>query len=286
MESDFNTNTEHLLVKEVIASLSKWGEDLGVFTYDTTRSERFTSGKMLHTRLAARLMKSFYNDQYFSQLKYACIATEIVHTANLFHFDLNDGASIYRSIPALWRTVTPDSSILMGDLFMSEAVMFIIKTGNINDVKIFIRRVLQVCRAEIEQELILRGDEASFQQYVNITRLKSGPLFAFTASMCSDNDLKLRKALEEVGYLIGTAYRIADDLVDEYECEDKYEKTLRADRLCQKFVSTQPNARETLHDYIDQLCYTALDILQEWPEKYSSLKSFLEQGFKQYLKVA
>ena len=171
------------------------------------------SGKMLRSRLAMRMLK--HTPAPPEHVVVASAAVEMIHAASLLHDDVIDGGEIRRGVPAFWQKFGVSAAILSGDLLFCRAAELLTATeGGLQLLPRFAGKVREMCEAEIEQEIFLREKRLNFNQWLDIARRKTGPLFAFVAGACGGSDRKLTATLEETGYRIGTAYQIADDLLD------------------------------------------------------------------------
>ncbi len=231
-------------------------------------------GKMLRTRLALALLPKPPAD--LDPIIRVCAATELIHTATLFHDDVIDGASLRRGQPPLWEQVGATGAILMGDLFFSAALDMLLQSDDLYHGRSFVRKVREVCTTEASHELVLRGKMVDVATSIRIARGKTGALFAFAAEACGDTPEK-RAALEEAGYLVGTAYQLADDLIDEAGDERVVGKTLGTDRKRRKYTLMQaPGATEQgVLQQIQALCEQAVAQLHEWPELAQSLTTYI-----------
>ncbi len=102
-------------------------------------------------------------------------------------------------------------------------------------------------------------------------------LFAFVGQVCGGGDEALSAALEEAGYRIGTAYQLADDLLDTIGDEHTSGKTLGTDLKRHKLTMAQSdgNGRQIIRGYISELCLGALDCLDAWPDAREAVAAFL-----------
>ena len=237
--------------------------------------DRFEPGKLLRTRLALALSPA--GNMPVDDLVRCCAATEMIHTATLFHDDVIDGASLRRGQPALWKAVGSTGAILIGDLFFSAAVELVLATGRLELVQSFVGKVREVCATEAVHELLLRGQTIELADSLRIARGKTGALFAFPAEACGGTDAPLSRQLAEVGYLVGTAYQIADDLVDEVGDEQSAGKTLGTDRKRHKFTLAQTPGKSVteIRQEIEGLGQQALARLAGRPELAARLQQYL-----------
>ena len=242
------------------------------------RAELLSPGKMLRTRMAAHLACGAgcgAGSGPSSALEAACAATELVHTASLCHDDIIDQAAMRRGKPALWRLDGATAAVLFGDMLLCEAFGLVASTGQSRHVQTFAARVREVCEAEAEQELLL-GRQLDEATYLRLARGMTGPLFAFPAYVSGGDDARLSAALDEAGYRIGTAYQVADDLLDVAGSEASAGKTLGTDASRRKFTlaNSAPDGRDVARRRVVELCASALDALAPWPETQRALSDF------------
>ena len=239
--------------------------------------ESLMPGKMLRTRLAARLAVCATMSSNIETLVRTCTAVELAHTASLLHDDVIDNGQIRRGVKTFWKITNPSQAILTGDLLLCEALDLIQQTEGSRYTTPFINKVREVCKAEIEQELTLHKQQLDETTYMRLLRGKTGPFFAFVGLVCGGNNGVLSSALEETGYLIGTAYQLVDDLLDIIGDEKLCGKTLGSDLRREKFTLPQfTGMSKTIHEKISDLCISALDCLDKWPHVRNGLKQFIK----------
>ncbi len=234
-------------------------------------------GKMLRTTLVTRLGEGGGLSVSSETLARACAAVEMAHTASLCHDDLIDGGAMRRHQMALWKVSSPSSAVLTGDILFCDAVELLAETDDGQYVASFVAKIREMCATEIEQELVLRERELDEQTCLRIARSKTGPLFAFPACVCGGSDHELSAALEEAGYRIGTAYQLADDLLDVSGREDVAGKTLGTDAERSKFTLAHlPNRGPKLvRKHVAILCHSSLNGLDRWPSIREALSQYL-----------
>jgi len=234
-------------------------------------------GKMLRTRLAARVACALDVVSASRALVHACAATEMAHTASLCHDDLIDGAIMRRGRATIWRVASPAQAVLTGDLLLCEAIDVLLDADEPRLVQGFVAKLRETCAAEAEHELHMRHGHADATACTRVARGKTGPLFAFPLTVLVPDQPGLSQALEQAGYHIGTAYQLADDLLDVTGCEASVGKTLGTDRLrCKPTLASVPGEDvNTLRDRIAQWGRSALDLLSPWPCAAQALHEFL-----------
>ena len=233
-------------------------------------------GKMLRTKLAARLVSNDNLPVDPRTLERACAAIEMVHTASLCHDDVVDNSMVRRGRATLWRATTRSGAVLVGDLLLCEAMDLLMNTDGGRYVHSFVRKVKEVCLAEAEQELVLRGRRLEEQTCLRLARGKTGPLFAFVGQVCGGDDEELSAAIEEAGYRIGTAYQLGDDLLDVVGEERVAAKTLGTDQRRRKLTLPQLSAQGPVRtrEQIDRLCRCSVDCVSGWPGVRTGIEEF------------
>lgn len=237
------------------------------------------SGKMLRSRLTFRLGTA--TDIPRDALLHAAAAVEIIHAASLLHDDVIDGGTLRRGEPAFWVKYGVSGAILLGDLLLIKAIQQIHEVGNTELSGLFLRLIEEVCLGESEQELFCRGQTANWKAYEDFARRKTGALFAFAARACGGSDPALNRVLSECGYNIGTAYQLADDILDASGNPSKTDKTLGTDRFRAKntAVSLSRDDRTAPVLRIRELCdqaERALRALAPWPRLQAAWAVYMD----------
>ncbi|MDP6439180.1 MAG: polyprenyl synthetase family protein [Candidatus Brocadiia bacterium] len=238
-------------------------------------------GKMLRTRFAAAVQPPLSAVQPplgregdWSVLEIACAATELVHTASLCHDDVIDNALMRRAGPTLWRTTSASGAVLIGDLLLCEATGLLLELEGGAYVRAFVSKVREMCAAEARQELTRGREKPPEAECLRLARAKTGALFAFLGRVCGGEEETLRSALEEAGYRVGTAYQLADDLLDVFGSEEVAAKTLGTDARRRKFTLASAADERVVRGHITRLCGSALERLGPWPWARSGLERF------------
>lgn len=232
-------------------------------------------GKMLRARLALRLGSARQVPE--SILVPAAAAVELVHAASLLHDDVIDGALLRRHAPAFWKTHGAHGAILAGDVLLIQAVGLLSGETLCPLANDLVRFCAELCNAEAEQELFLRQAAPGREKILDIARRKTGALFAFAAGTAAGPDAPLRHALHKAGYAIGTAYQLADDLLDETGDERSAGKTLGLDRARRQPTATRVFAAgaPALAQECRALHQQSLAALSPWPDARDALNDYL-----------
>ncbi len=202
-------------------------------------------------------------DQSLSRL---AAAVELLHGASLLHDDVVDGGTERRHAPALWVSEGTKAAVLIGDLMLSVALL-IVEQEAARHLPVLIRALREMCDAEAEQEFSRNAHLDSWEDCVRIARQKTGSLFGFAAACASGNDSALANALELAGRDLGTAYQLADDMLDVHADPTLAGKSLGTDAATGKLtaVGASSVAGVDPSDAIAALLDSAEAALSEWP---------------------
>jgi len=235
------------------------------------------SGKMLRARLGFRVGAATAASP--SALTRAAAAVEMIHAASLLHDDVIDGGYLRRNAPTFWVERGVPGAILLGDLLLFKALDI---TASIEAGARLTQRLIrltgEVCEAETEQELVLRGVPCDWTTCVSIARRKTGALFAFIAFAAGGSDAGLSEALLEAGYDVGTAYQLADDILDANGDPKVAGKSLGSDEVRAKVTAASVAARCSVDPLaeIEKLCKGSIRHLSAWPEVATAWQSYLD----------
>jgi geranylgeranyl pyrophosphate synthase len=241
------------------------------------------SGKMLRSRLVLFIGHANGIDEQV--LINSGAAVDIIHGASLLHDDVIDGGILRRGAPTFWKKYGTNGAILFGDLLVFKALALLIKVNRADLLQELINMSGEVCRSEVEQELVLRGTPGTWEECEQVARFKTGSLFAFAAVAGGTDAPGQTKALREAGFILGTAYQLADDMLDASGNEAVSGKTLGTDNQRGKTtaITATKNAPAEPLDYIYTLLDTSSAQLAAWPEVQEAWDSFLNVTMKPVL---
>jgi len=239
-------------------------------------------GKMLRARLTLRLGAA--NRIRPAIRRASAAAVEMIHAASLLHDDVIDGGILRRNLPTFWKAFGTSGAILLGDLLMFKAMHLVRTAGATALLGEFIELSGVVCEAEAEQELIRRHRPATWRQAVSTARRKTGALFACAAVTAGRNTAQ-KDALREAGYLLGTAYQIADDILDGCHDERKAGKTLGTDHARGKATAAAVRPAEAARRSINQLCRRSSTLLKPWASLQQAWQAYLNEDFLPIVRV-
>lgn len=240
-------------------------------------------GKMLRSQLALTLGKANGVDPKTSIN--AAATVEIIHGASLLHDDVIDGGLLRRGAPTFWKKHGINGSILLGDMLVFKGLQLLIEIQRPDLLTEIIEMSAQVCHSEIEQELLLRGAPSTWAACEKIARCKTGALFAFAAMTATTDAPGQMDALREAGFILGTAYQLADDILDASGNEILSGKTLGQDHARGKTtaITATKNAPMDPAAYIFTLLEKSAQQLSEWPQLHDAWEEFSTQTIRPIL---
>lgn len=166
-------------------------------------------GKMIRSKIGVAIIKS-YNLEPTLYLDFlACI--ELIHNASLLHDDVIDDETTRRGRENIKTKHNNKTSILYGDLILTNALELLSTYENINIIKHFNQTVSNMCKGELLQNNQLYTIP-TFEKYIEKSKLKTASLFEFLIiglHIISHNKISLKT---EFGTNFGIAFQIKNDL--------------------------------------------------------------------------
>lgn len=150
------------------------------------------------------------------RLKLALVA-ELVHSATLLHDDVIDDGLTRRGLPAPRVAYGNGVSVLAGDWLLAASLELALRSRAPGAVEALVRTLRRLVEGEARQ-IALRGSTAfTSDDALQIAHLKTGSLFAFcgeAGALAAGAPEAVRAALHDFGLRAGSAFQIADDLLD------------------------------------------------------------------------
>lgn len=193
-------------------------------------------GKRLRPLLFIYVLKAYQMD-YHAYLDIAC-AIEMIHTYSLIHDDLPgmDNDDLRRGRPTCHKQFDEATAILAGDALLNLSVNTILNMSIDNDLKVAIMTRLYEASGVNgmiygqQQDLTFENQNASLQQLQDIHHHKTGELIAVSmqlaALIAKKDDYQY---WTQIGFDLGLAFQIQDDILDVVGEEEKLGKKVGSD---------------------------------------------------------
>ncbi|CAN5688817.1 polyprenyl synthetase family protein [soil metagenome] len=162
--------------------------------------------------LAARAMGHAGSDAH--QL---AAVIEFIHTATLLHDDVVDDSDLRRgrrTANALWGNAP---SVLVGDFLYSRSFQLMVELDRIEVMRILADTTNAIAEGEVLQLLHVRNPDTDEATYLDVVQRKTAVLFAAASrlgALLADADADTRQRLHDYGLNLGSAFQIADDVLD------------------------------------------------------------------------
>jgi geranylgeranyl pyrophosphate synthase len=270
--------TELQSVRDVIAGSIR-DSSLSVIADEV--SAAFLGGKMLRARMTLKVGLAVSSLPVETIIN-AAAAIEMVQAASLLHDDVVDGGILRRGVPAFWRSKGIAGAVILGDLMVCKAFALLDTEQSRHLSSLLVQLTGEMCEAEAEQELTMSKSHGDFEQSVLLARRKTGALFAFAAAAGALPNSPQAAALREAGYQIGTAYQLADDVLDSSDSSVSDGKDLGKDALSDKLtsMSAKDSSKDIIVTRITDLLASSCALLEEWPTAQNAIQDYLSNEFK------
>jgi heptaprenyl diphosphate synthase len=189
-----------------------------------------SGGKMLRPAfllLAGRFGK-------FNQKKLYPLAAviELLHMSTLIHDDVIDNSEFRRGKKSIHAQYGPHYAVFTGDLLFTRCFMLLSNHTSMSNMKLISQVISKICQGEIDQYSSHYQLDNTVKQYLKRISTKTAALFAMSLSIGSIEakcSKQLTKELSRIGYNIGMAFQIIDDILDYVGSEDLVGKSLGND---------------------------------------------------------
>ena len=225
-------------------------------------------GKRIRPFIVLQVIRA-YNQNYHDYIDIAC-ALEMIHTYSLIHDDLPgmDNDDSRRGKPTCHKQFGEATAILAGDGLLNEAVNIIIKTSLASDLKIALISCLYqasgISGMIYGQELDIENEnkKLSIDKLNTIHHYKTGKLlscaFQLGGLIASPQDVKV---LKEIGYKVGLAFQIQDDILDVISDSKTLGKPVGSDASNHKETYTTLIGVEASQKEVDKLFKEAIELV-------------------------
>ncbi len=187
---------------------------------------------------------------------------EMLHTATLVHDDIIDNADTRRSRSSVNARFGNQSAVLMGDWLYMSAFETSLKERSLEILDILTRLTRKMTEGELIQLTMLGRTNISEEEYFDILQRKTAYLFSACGeigAILGNAGSREQKALRDYGMNLGTAFQLADDVLDFTADEDILGKAAGADLLegkltlplilaVKKDISLKTDLEKIMHD--------------------------------------
>lgn len=187
---------------------------------------------------------------------------EFLHTATLVHDDIIDNADTRRNRQSVNARFGNQTAVLMGDWLYMSAFETSLQERSLPILDILTALTRKMTEGELIQLTLLGRTDIGENEYFDVLRRKTAFLFSACCeigAILGSATTAQQTALRDYGMNLGTAFQLADDLLDFTAEEDILGKAAGADLLegkltlplillLKKDASWQANLEKIMHD--------------------------------------
>lgn len=216
--------------KKIVENLKK-GNDFLNSSVDYLFSSR---GKMLRPLLLLMGSEAGKKKDRTELINIAA-AIETLHVATLIHDDVIDESNLRRGIGSIQSKYSKEYAVYMGDFLLSRSFLLLTELDVPKELGVNLARaVTRICTGEIRQYSNRFNLDITPMEYLTIVSGKTAALFSMGLSagafICDADDTVVKK-LGHIGYKLGLAFQLQDDLLDYTGESAVVGKELRVDLL-------------------------------------------------------
>jgi octaprenyl-diphosphate synthase len=202
-----------------------------------------------------------------SLIRMACVM-EFLHTATLVHDDIIDNAETRRNRPSINSRFGNQTAVLMGDWLYMSAFETSLAERSLSILDILTAATRKMTEGELLQLTMLGKTEITEDEYLDILQRKTAYLFSACCeigAIMGGADAVQQAALRDYGMNLGTAFQLADDILDITASNEVLGKPAGVDLLEGKltlpliyFLESDPASREILQTVMREGSYKTI----------------------------
>lgn len=174
-------------------------------------------GKLL--RPAYFLLFTHFGQAVAKTKKYQLAASlEILHVASLIHDDIIDEAPIRRGIPSIQSAYGKDIAVYTGDFLFTVYFQLLAASSNsFKTIDFNARNMKKILIGELDQMHLRYNTEITIKQYFRHIKGKTAQLFqlsCYEGATYANSSVRICHLSQRIGYQIGMAFQILDDILD------------------------------------------------------------------------
>ncbi|NVK55180.1 MAG: octaprenyl diphosphate synthase [Alteromonadaceae bacterium] len=180
-----------------------------------------SGGKRLRpllTVLAARALQ-IDNQQHHT----LAAIIEFIHTATLLHDDVVDESTMRRGRETANALFGNQASVLVGDFLYTRSFQMMVSLHSMRVMEILSDSTNRIAQGEVQQLMNCNDPDTSEESYFDVIYGKTARLFEAAtqlAAVITGQSTATEQAMQAYGKHLGTAFQLADDILD-YESDSE-----------------------------------------------------------------
>ncbi|HHT20234.1 MAG TPA: polyprenyl synthetase family protein [Tissierellia bacterium] len=188
---------------------------------------------------------------------------EMLHIGTLIHDDVIDESKLRRGKESIQSKYSKEYAIYLGDYLFSSLFVYLSGTGIDKSELVGLAKLMQqICLAEMKQWHHRYNTDQSVREYLRIISGKTAALFSLALGSAA-KEPPLKQKLQRIGYHLGMAFQIQDDLLDFEGDEALVGKELQKDLLIGNYNLPILFALEEEPERMRRLLSTQTDLSSE-----------------------
>jgi heptaprenyl diphosphate synthase len=162
------------------------------------------------------MLAAQFGDPHAPGVVPSAVVVELTHLATLYHDDVMDEAEVRRGVPSANANWGNSVAVLTGDFLFARASLILADLGP-EAVRIQAEAFERLVAGQILETTGPRGGQDPIDHYLDVIAGKTGSLIAVSCrfgSMMAGADERTVSTLAQYGERVGTAFQLADDVLD------------------------------------------------------------------------
>lgn len=142
---------------------------------------------------------------------------EFIHTSTLLHDDVVDESTLRRGQETANAIFGNQASVLVGDFLYSRSFQMMVSLNSMRVMEILSDATNRIAEGEVLQLMNCNDPETTEARYFDVIYGKTARLFEAAtqlAAVLTDQPLDIETAMQDYGKHLGTAFQLADDILD------------------------------------------------------------------------
>ena len=223
------------LKKELEQTLTLMGNSINLANKDveTAILEMMNSGGKLLRPAYLLLFSQFGKKRELKKMMALAASMETLHTATLIHDDIVDEANTRRNLPTIQAAFGKDVAVYAGDYLFVSCFKLVAKyASSLKSVQLNVDSMEKVLNGELGQMDQRFNYDITVSQYLENISGKTAELFSlscFLGAFESGASHTLSTKAKQIGFNIGMAFQILDDILDYSGSEESIGKPVLED---------------------------------------------------------
>ena len=146
---------------------------------------------------------------------------EFIHTATLLHDDVVDESTMRRGRETANALFGNQASVLVGDFLYTRSFQMMVSLNSMRVMEILSDSTNRIAQGEVQQLMNCNDPNTTEESYFDVIYGKTARLFEAAtqlAAVITGQSEEIEVAMQDYGKHLGTAFQLADDLLD-YESD-------------------------------------------------------------------